>query len=117
MGPARSVSRALAALTAGAVLSVSTLGRAESEQDQIQKLSAELAATKSELTRTQSALAALERKVDALGAAPPAVSAAADPVQSDTARIAPVNADNPAISFVVDVQGGANTQGDDGVGF
>jgi hypothetical protein len=118
MGPARSVSRAAAALVALAALSVSDLGRAETEQGQIASLKAELAATKSELARTQSALETLERKVDALGGASAAVSPAQAAPQADiTARLAPVNADNPAVSFVVDVQGASNTAGDDGVGF
>jgi hypothetical protein len=115
MGPARTVSRAVAAFAALAALGVSNLGRAETEASQISSLKAELAATKSELTRTQSALEALERKVDALGSAPAA--AAAPPTVLGTARIAPVNADNPGISFVVDGQASTNTQGEDGAGF
>jgi hypothetical protein len=114
MGPARSVSRAAAAFAAFAALSLSDLGRAETDQEQLAALKQELAATKGELSRTQSALEALERKVDALGAAaatPPPVA------PTDTARLAPVNADNPAISFVVDGQAGTNTQGSDGAGF
>jgi hypothetical protein len=116
MGPARSVSRAAAALAALAALSVSDLGRAATDQQQIAALKEELAATKSQLARTESALEALERRVDALGAAP---AAAAPPpaAPTDTARIAPVNADNPAISFVIDAQAGTNTQGDAGAGF
>ncbi|HTO05700.1 MAG TPA: hypothetical protein VMR86_01480 [Myxococcota bacterium] len=116
MGPARSVSRAAVALAALAALSSPGLARAETDSQQIAALKQELAATKGELSRTQSALEALERKVDALGAAP-AAAAPAPVTPSDTARLAPVNADNPAISFVIDAQAGTNTQGNDGVGF
>ena len=119
MGPARSVSRAAAACAALTALSLSGLGRAETDQQQIAALKQELASTRSELSRTESALEALERKVDALGSAAPAAAASPPiaPPATDTARLAPVNADNPAISFVIDAQAGTNTQGDDGVGF
>jgi hypothetical protein len=118
MGPARPVSRAAAALAALAALSMSELGRAETDPNQIAALQQELASTKAELARTQSALEALEHKVEALAAAsapsaPPPVA----PAPGDTARLAPVNVDNPAISFVIDAQAHANTQGDDGTGF
>ncbi len=116
MAPVRQVSRAVAALVALAALGVSDLGRAETEGE-ISVLKADLAATKSELARTQSALAALERKVDALGTTAGVAEISPSSESQVTARIAPVNADNPAISFVVDAQGGANTGGDDGVGF
>ncbi|HTO55083.1 MAG TPA: hypothetical protein VMR50_16995 [Myxococcota bacterium] len=118
MGPARSVSRAAVALFALVALSSSDLGHAETQSQEISALKAELAATKGELAKTQSALDALEAKVEALasnGAGAPA--AAPPPGASDTARIAPVNADNPGISFVVDGQFGTNTQGEQGAGF
>ncbi len=54
-----------------------------------------LSATRAELESTQSALEDLSQRVDGLQPAAPAPAAA-------TARLAPVNADNPAISFVVD---------------
>jgi len=114
MGPDRSVSRAAAALLALAALSSAGLARGETPQSQIEALKAELAATKSELSRTQSALDALEKKVDALTSAAPA--ALPEPAQQ-TARIVPVNADNPGISFVIDGQAASNTQGDEGAGF
>jgi hypothetical protein len=49
--------------------------------------------------------------VEALGAAPAPAFA-----EGSTARIAPVNADNPAISFVVDARGSSDTDGD-GAGY
>jgi hypothetical protein len=52
--------------------------------------------------------------VAAISAGTPAPS---EPIALETARLAPVNADNPAISFVVDGQAATNTQGDDGAGF
>jgi len=118
MGPERSVSRAAAALLALTALLYPGLGQTETPESQVSQLKAELAATKSELSRTQSALEALERKVDALVAAPGAAAAAQEPApRLDTARIAPVNADNPGISFVIDGQASTNTQGNDGAGF
>lgn len=80
---------------------------------------AELARTQDELAATRSALADLTRRVDEIAAtpavseAPPGVSAAA----GQTARLAPVNANNPAISFVVDAQGASDTRDGDGAGF
>jgi hypothetical protein len=115
MGSDRSFSRAAAALFALAALSQAGLARGETPQSQIEALKAELAATKGELSRTQSALDALEKKVDALTAAAPA-AAEPEPAQQ-TARIVPVNADNPGISFVIDGQAASNTQGVDGAGF
>ena len=117
MGPDRSVSRAAAALLALTALMSPGLGQAETPDSQISALKAELAATKSELTRTQSALEALERKVDALGVTPAAAAPPEPPMKLETARIAPINADNPGISFVIDGQAATNTQGNDGAGF
>jgi len=117
MGPDRSVSRAAAALVALTALMSAGLAEGETPETQISALKAELAATKGELSRTQSALEALERKVDALAAAPAAPAAAEPPPKLETARILPVNADNPGISFVIDAQGASNTQGSDGAGF
>jgi hypothetical protein len=116
MGPARPVSRAAAALFALGALCISSPGQAEDDKSQLSALKAELAATKSELAKTQSALEALEQKVDALASAPAAPPPVV-PGASDTARVAPINADNPGISFVIDGQAATNTQGNDGVGF
>src|SRR5258705_7882742 len=130
MGPDRSVSRAAAALIALGALCSASLGRAAETQDtKISALQAQLAATKDELdqtktalAKTQSALEELSQKVAAISAGAPAATPAsaapaAEPVALETARLPPVNADNPAISFVVDGQAATNTQGDDGAGF
>jgi hypothetical protein len=70
----------------------------------------ELHQTREELSATRDALRALARKVDALEAAQPGQASAAAP--NATARIAPVNADNPAVSFVVDTLAYANSHRD-----
>jgi hypothetical protein len=57
----------------------------------------ELSATREALAATQQTLADLARRVDSLEPSAPA----AVPDAAVTARLAPVNADNPAISFVV----------------
>ena len=114
MAPARSVSRAAAALFALGALSLSVPAHA-TDSSEITALKDQLTATRDELAKTQAALAALERKVEAIGA--PAAAAAPAPESRDTARLVPVNADNPAISFVIDAKAGTNTQGDGGVGF
>jgi hypothetical protein len=116
MGPDRSVSRAAAALFALGALLSPELGRAETPEVEISKLQSELAATKSELAETKNLLSALAQRVDQLSRGDGAAPAEATPGQA-TARIAPVNADNPAISFVVDGKGIANTTGADGVGY
>jgi len=63
----------------------------------------ELSATRAELDSTKSVLGELARRVAVLESAAPAapVAVAAAPPPSTTARLAPVNADNPAVSFVV----------------
>jgi hypothetical protein len=100
--------------------------RAAGAEPEVAKLRAELAATKGELADTQSALAKtqklvedLARKVDDYGRQQPVDTASAErtPAADETARILPVNVDNPSISFVVDGKARTNTQGDDGVGF
>jgi hypothetical protein len=116
MGPDRTVSRAAAALFALGALLSPDLGFADSPEIEISKLKSELAATKTELGETQALLAELAQKVESLSRADVAAAGqAAEPGQ--TARIAPVNADNPAISFVVDGKGIANTSADEGVGY
>jgi len=67
----------------------------------------ELAATRAQLAVTQSALSKLSTKVEALEAAGPQAAAAPEP---SGPRIPPVNADNPAISFVVDTTLSADTE-------
>jgi hypothetical protein len=79
---------------------------------------AELDGTKQALAATQDALALLAKRVDAMqgGAAAPGTAPPPAPGGA-TARLAPVNVDNPAVSFVVDVQGRSNTKGGEGAGF
>jgi hypothetical protein len=66
----------------------------------------ELTTTRAQLAVTQSALARLSNKVDALEASG---GPAAAPPPASGPRIPPVNADNPAISFVVDTTLSADT--------
>lgn len=66
--------------------------------------------TREELSATRDALRALSRKVDLLEASRPDTSPEATP--GSTARIAPVNADNPAISLVVDTLAYSNSNAD-----
>jgi hypothetical protein len=125
--------RAGAALLLGAALWTAPAARAtESELGRLsqelaetkQELSAtkqELSSTKQELAATKSAVGELTRRMDAMqgGAAVAAATpvAAAAPV-TETARLAPVNANNPAISFVVDTAFATDTEGSYGsIGF
>jgi hypothetical protein len=91
-------SAALACLLAAAgVFGLAVSATATQTDDELAKVKAELARTRSELDDTRSMLQKLADKVEQLengGSGPNA--AASGP------RIAPVNADNPAISFVVD---------------
>jgi len=108
------------AFLVGSSLLVAT--RSEAISADVEQLREELAAAKQQLEQTQgelgatrSALEALTRRVDAMQAAPPAPAAAAavpppPPMAEVTARLAPVNADNPAISFVVDAELAQDTQ-------
>jgi hypothetical protein len=76
----------------------------------------ELSQTRAELSKTQETVAALAKRVDAMASAPPQ-AASYGGAGAPTARLSPVNADNPAISFVVDTALQTNTHGDGGVGF
>jgi len=89
------------ALSIGATLALSgpAAHAAESDQDQLQN---ELDQTKRQLSDTQQQLNELKQRVDSLQQPPPAATAPQPGSQSPTARLAPVNVDNPAISFVVD---------------
>ena len=98
--------------------------QATSAESEVAGLRAELAVTKSDLQETRSALARtqqlvedLARKVDDAVLRAPAESAGRVPPADETARLPPVNADNPSLSFVIDGKARTNTQGDDGVGF
>jgi hypothetical protein len=70
----------------------------QKELDQTQE---QLSKAREDLSSTQDALGELRQRVDAMETAtqPPF-----EPTPAATARIAPVNADNPAISFVVDTE-------------
>ncbi len=96
--------RAAATFVACAVL-LAPLGAPRAQSDEVRKLRGDLAATQAALAATQAALAELTTRVEGLGGAPAALQ------EGTTARIAPVNADNPAVSFVVDAQGTSDTEG------
>jgi hypothetical protein len=94
-------------LAAGVGLAAPGARTAEPEVERLrQELAstrAELSETKHELSTTRAALEVLTQRVDALQPAAAATApGAATPGAGTTARLAPVNADNPAISFVVD---------------
>jgi len=88
--------RTWALLRAAPALLFATVATASTSEDELAAVRAELAATRSQLAATQSALARVESRLDELEAGSAAPSQIAD-----APRIAPVNADNPAISFVV----------------
>jgi hypothetical protein len=88
----------------GAVfLSTSAARAADPEVDRLKK---QLNQTQQQLSDTQQQLEQLNQKVDTLQQAQPTETAPTTAAQtstpSATARLAPVNIDNPAISFVVD---------------
>ncbi len=120
MESARVHVRVSALALAACLVSARALG-AESE---VAHLRSELEATKADLGETRAALARtmqlvdeLARKVDDVASRAPAETEVRPPPSDATARLPPVNANNPAISFVVDAKARSNTQGDDGVGF
>jgi hypothetical protein len=87
----------------------------------VEQLKAELDATRGELVKareegaaTKDALEALTRRVDSLQSSASEASAQAAPAETpmaaETARILPVNADNPGVSFVVDTALAADTR-------
>jgi hypothetical protein len=103
---------AAASLALTPALALALDGAADQE-----RLASELKATQDELHQTREALdatrdtlRALSRKVEALEAAQPGQASRAAP--GATARLSPVNADNPAVSFVVDTLGYANSYRD-----
>jgi hypothetical protein len=101
-----------------ALLGSSSAARAASDaeltrvQSELSRTQTDLVATRAELATTREALERLTSKVDQLGAVRGSGAAA----ESSTPRLAPVNADNPAISFVVDTTLSSDTE-DSGVGF
>jgi hypothetical protein len=84
-------------LAAAGALGFAATAAATPSDDELAAVKAELARTRSELDATRSALERLADKVERLESSGSAGSAA-----SGESRIAPVNVDNPAISFVVD---------------
>jgi hypothetical protein len=86
-----------ALLLAGCLILSSAAARAVSKDEEIAGLKEELASTKQELADTKETLAEFGRRLDHLETG----GAAASPTPSGP-RLTPVNANNPAISFVVD---------------
>jgi hypothetical protein len=84
---------------------------AATNDDELAAVKAELAATRSQLSATVQALERVERRLDELevGAAPAA--ARADATAPAAPRLPPVNADNPAISLVIDTALTTDTHG------
>jgi hypothetical protein len=110
----RTLARLVCRSVAAAALSLPVAPAGALAEPDPERLAAELDETRSELRQTKDELAAtrdllqrLSRKVDALEAAQPAAASASEP--GATARLAPVNADNPAISFVVDTLAYSNS--------
>jgi hypothetical protein len=111
---------ACAPIVAAAVLALAPIAAraADSEverlRSELDSTKRELSATRSELASTKSALTELIQRVDALASvAPPP-----PPLAATTARIVPVNADNPAVSFVVDTAFASDTHSSwDSIGY
>lgn len=110
---ARRLSVAVAWLACSSLIPLAAPARATGTDDHA-RLESELDETKSALretrevlSATRDALSALSRKVEALEAAQPTAAAAA--ASGATTRVAPVNADNPAVSFVVDTLAYSNS--------
>jgi len=99
---------ARALLCAAPLLWFANTGFAATESRELSAVQAELAETKQELAAAKDTLARVVRRLDELEASS-AVAAPAD--ASGAARLAPVNADNPAISFVVDTVLKTDTEG------
>lgn len=85
-------------------------------RQELEATRAQLSSTRQELQETRGAVAELTRRVDAMQAAGAVVPLPGAPSEA-TARLAPVNANNPAISFAVDVKGASNTGDGGGAGF
>ena len=118
MGPDRSVSRAAAALLAlGALFSARSRPGAETRKSRSPYSSPSSPPPRTSSIRPRPRSPARPEGRRARAPADAAAAAAARADGTETARLAPVNADNPAISFVVDTQALDRTPGDDGVGF
>ena len=87
---------------------LSKTAHAASNDAELDALRAELSETKKKLTATEETLGRVVARLDQLearaAAAPPAATAASGP------RVAPVNVDNPAVSFVVDTTAQVDTE-------
>src|SRR5262245_25384993 len=101
-----------------ALLALQVPERAASAERDVASLERELAATRNELAETKRLVEDLARKIDDY-AEKQQVAPVAErvPPADETARLPPVNVDNPAISFAIDGKARSNTQGDEGVGF
>ena len=93
-------------LFAAPLVLLSLPGSAAKQTEDLATVKAELDATKQELAATRNTLERVERRLDQLEA-----SSAAPAAATSGPRIAPVNADNPAISFVVDTTLQTDTHG------
>ncbi len=97
---------------------------ASSAESEVDLLRSELSTTKRDLAETREVLARtiqlvddLSRKVDDVASRAKSEDESRVPKADETARLPPVNANNPAISFVVDGKARSDTSGDGGVGF
>jgi hypothetical protein len=107
-----------ALLCAGTLVLLPALGSAATQTDELAAVKAELADTKEKLADTQAKLAtteqtlgAIAQRLDRLEANGPAPAQTLAMQAPSGPRIAPVNADNPAISFVVDTTAKDDTHG------
>jgi len=108
IGRARRLARCVATLfAAAAIFGVATRATAVKSDDdlahvkaELEKTQLELGATRAQLDATRAALEKLADKVDRIESG----SSTTASVTPSGPRIAPVNADNPAISFVVDTE-------------
>lgn len=105
---------ARALLCTAPLLWFANTGLASTQAPELDAVRAELAETKQELAATKDTLERVVRRLDELEASTAAapLAAAAGGGAASAPRIPPVNADNPAISFVVDTLVRTDTQGD-----
>jgi len=108
IGRARRRARSVAMASAlAALFCAAPRANANHPDVELEKVKAELEKTQSELGATRTQLDATRAALDALAAKVDRIESGSSTTASATAsapRIAPVNADNPAISFVVDTE-------------
>ena len=108
IGRARRRARSVAMASAlAALFCAAPRANANHSDDELEKVKAELEKTQSELGATRTQLDATRAALDALAAKVDRIESGSSTTASATPsapRIAPVNADNPAISFVVDTE-------------